>query len=152
MNKRKEIRLAVIQKLDGIIYESKQLKIFDQRYITANPKSTPIIIIYTNGDESTETPDEQALERNEILLIRLIVAGKEEHELDVGQISVMNKLDSIIDDIEDILNYDRQTLNSVVYRMTYKNTRIGVENSGEQIILIANITYICKYYDTLKET
>jgi hypothetical protein len=130
MNKRAIIRQAIIDRLTPVL--PVDCDIFNQRY--APLKNLPAVIIYSDGDNAEYSPAENFIKRKESIKIIVYVEGREDQEIiDSGQVSVIDKLQNIIDIIEsEFLKY-RENLTGTTYLFRYQSTQIQV-NTGLELV------------------
>jgi len=149
MNLRREIREAVYDRISTkIIIDSDIVPVYKQRY--APLKSLPAIIIYTTGDTSSQSADQQANQRIETVSIIGYVKGLEEHEIfdDAARDAVIDKIDNLTGQIEKIFNKSHEALGGIVYLMSYTGTDIEIKTETE-VLGVVTIGYQVQYFEQL---
>lgn len=146
MSLRTEIKEKLVSELSPI-----GINIYNSRYIPPRSELMPFIIVMSTGDSADITPDRQALQRTESIEIYIYVEGDEEHEIENPSIDlpVLEKLAAIENQVETILNASYNTLDELIYFLTYTGTTREVNIEGEQIIARSVMRYDAFYNEQL---
>ena len=152
-HKRKSIRDYAVSALEtafganAVIYNARYLAPKAEEAITK-----PVITVFTPDDSSELLPDDAIDERYLVIEVVFFVTGDEEHEeIESGALSLVDRLDSAAETIEETLSGFRETFGGLVYKVIYDGITTEVTGAADSgyVVGVGVIRFRAKYHNRL---
>lgn len=107
----------------------------------------PAICVYSNEESATKTPDEGGYVREYRVNIACFEKGLDS-VFDVSK-PIDEKLDDLLQIVENTFLTKYQTLDKSIYRMNYEGLKIITNQEPDEMIAIGIQTWVARYHEEL---